>query len=120
MRSARFVANTAVRPLIPDLSGLYGREANNGSALGQPCSAAGGGGICVVGQANSTVSLQGGYFAANVAQDGAGLYMAPGLNCIQQRGCYSVRLDSVLAVGAYGGAAGCVAKLWIRACTRSV
>ncbi|GLI60546.1 hypothetical protein VaNZ11_002702 [Volvox africanus] len=100
MKSCRFVANRAVAPSTkPSDTALSGLNLDNARAKALPCYNGGGGGICVVGQANRTLSLSGSDLLYNGAKDGAGIYIAEGLDCIKQAGCYSVVLDQVNMTG---------------------
>ncbi|GIL55405.1 hypothetical protein Vafri_10963 [Volvox africanus] len=100
LKSCRFVANRAVVPSTkPSDTALSGRNLDNARAKALPCYNGGGGGICVVGQANMTLSLSRSDLLYNGAKDGAGIYIAEGLDCIKQAGCYSVVLDQVNMAG---------------------
>ncbi|GIL85173.1 hypothetical protein Vretifemale_13573, partial [Volvox reticuliferus] len=101
LKSCRFVANRAVVPPA-ELNATAlpaGLTLDNARAKALPCYNGGGGGICIVGQANKTLSLSGTDLLFNVAKDGAGLYVAEGLDCVKQAGCYSVVLDQVNMTG---------------------
>ncbi|GLC43402.1 hypothetical protein PLESTM_001469600 [Pleodorina starrii] len=89
--NSSFIANSAVvPPLAANWSGLNGLEKDPSTAKALPCYNGGGGAICVIGQANKKVLVYYSSMVNNFAKDGAGIYLAEGLDCADQANCYNV------------------------------
>ncbi|GFR39712.1 hypothetical protein Agub_g192 [Astrephomene gubernaculifera] len=100
LSNCRFAANNASSPpLLANYTGLYGRERDYAIAMAHPCYNGGGGGLCIVGQASEIIQISSSDMILNTAKDGAALYIAEGLECIEQAGCYSVALNAVNMTG---------------------
>ncbi len=61
IKGVAFVSNTAKpSPLVEGYQGLYGLEKDNGTAAGHECQEGGGGALCIVGVAGTTLGVGGG------------------------------------------------------------
>lgn len=60
IKGVAFVSNTAKpSPLVEGYTGLYGLEKDNGTAAGHECQEGGGGAVCIVGLAGTTLAVGG-------------------------------------------------------------
>ncbi|GLC37881.1 hypothetical protein PLESTM_000659100 [Pleodorina starrii] len=100
LANCRFAANNAlVPPLAANFSGLYGLEKDYSTANALPCYHGGGGAICVAGEAKTTITVSSSDMINNRARDGAGVFIAEGLDCVDQPNCYNFVLSDVNMTG---------------------